>query len=91
MQTLTNEEFNALLPYRKELECARAHYLRSVGLSGQELLRAIYKRVTGEDYRRIDVCGQCELALMEIVAGWFFATPAPVVAAPKRGRKPRNK
>lgn len=75
-------EMKALAVYDFELLAAYdGHYLRSTGRKGQELLHQVYKRATGEDYRRTDTCGRCEYELTSKVAKWYFETknaPKPV-------------
>lgn len=83
---LKKEEMAALAPYEVNLQCAKAHYLRSLGRQGQELLHTIYTRVTGEVFRRTDACGHCELELMEKIADWYFATQEENARVPKMVR-----
>lgn len=87
MGRLTKEEMTALSRYERELLCAKENYLRSAGKAGQTLMRDIYQRVTGEPFRAVDVCGQCEFDLMKIMSGWYFEqkaeAPKPKTPKPK--------
>ena len=68
-------EMKALAVYEFELRAAyEGHYLRSTGRKGQALLHDVYRRVTGEEYGRVDTCGHCEYELTAKVGKWYFET-----------------
>lgn len=59
-------------PYEHNLLCAKNDYLRSTGRLGQLLMHDIYLRITGNEFRRTDSCGHCELELTRWIADRYF-------------------
>lgn len=74
MIRFTKEEMTALARFEMNFQCALSDYLRSVGRQGVELMREVYKKHTGEDFRRTDACGHCELDLTRWIAARYFDT-----------------
>lgn len=73
---LTAKEIAALAKYDKgahsPFAAARSNFLRTIGRAGINELKAIYKRVTGEEFREYaSACSSCELKLQRIVCLWY--------------------
>ena len=94
MIRFTKEEMTALAKYEVNFQCALSDYLRSCGRQGVELMREVYKAHTGEDFRRTDACGHCELDLTKWIAARYFDTknnPGPEAEPEKKKSSKTNK
>lgn len=71
---LTKADYESLVPYEREMECARNGYLRTPGRKGVAVFRAVYAHLSGSEYVGSDSCGHCELTLIKYVMESFFYT-----------------
>ncbi|MBQ0153939.1 MAG: hypothetical protein KBS70_04040 [Bacteroidales bacterium] len=77
---------------RSAFPAARSNYLRSVGREDINILKEIYKAVTGEDFRETaSSCSSCELRLQRIICAWYDADKAAVEAKPVAPKKRASK
>lgn len=71
---LTDEQFNALLPYEKHFETAvKAKWARHPGLSALDLIQDIYTKVTGDPTKLNKGCNRCVLNLLTDMGNIFLA------------------
>ena len=71
---LTDEQFNALLPYEKHFETAvKAKWARHPGLSALDLIQDIYTKVTGDKTKLNKGCNRCVLNLLTDMGNIFLA------------------
>lgn len=71
---LTDEQFNALLPYEKHFETAvKAKWARHPGISALDLIQDIYTKVTGDKTKLNKGCNRCVLNLLTDMGNIFLA------------------
>lgn len=71
---LTNEQYNALLPYKEHFETAtKAQWARNPGNAALDLIHSIYCQVTGLKTSMNKGCSHCILTLLKDMGRIFLA------------------
>lgn len=71
---LTDEQFNALLPYQQNFETMlRSNWARHPGTAALDLIHEIYCNVTGSTRKLNKGCSHCIMQLLEDMGRIFLA------------------